>query len=272
MRALEKGVALVAVLWIVMALGIAVVGLTRLVRDETRTAASLAARLQAGAVGDAAIVQVLQQLTALGKASLAKSEVFSVQFAGRPVEVDVIPGNGFVNLQLAPPSLLRDLFQHAGGVDASAAQALADAVVAWRNRPGPLGQPAGIDAPEELLQIGGLSFDVYERIRMLVHCSNEGAGVNPQAAPAPVLAVLLGGQAGRVTSVVASRQSGTPDFSAMPAAHLDNGPSSRLVLLATVRTEDGVTIARSATVQMAAGSRTLPWRVLQTRDAITQPM
>ena len=271
-RAASQGVALIAVLWIVVALGISVMGLTRVVRDETRTAASQASRLKATAIGDAAILQVLQQLQASGKTSLRKSEAFGIQFGGQAIDVEVMPSNGLINLQMAPASLLRDLFVHAGGLDASAAQVLADSVVAWRDRPDRFGQPAGIDAPEELLQIGGFPFETYDRIRMLVHCSSDGAGVNPQAAPAPVLAVLLGGQAGRVASVIASRESATPDFSAMPPAHLDNGPSSRLILVARVRIEDGGTIMRSATVQMAVGSRTLPWRVIQTRDLSVPPI
>lgn len=264
----HSGVALVAVLWMVAALSIAVMGVTRVVRDDLRAAATQSQRLQGASVGDAAILMVLQQLHAQGRTSLGQAELMSVEFVGRPVSVSVTPITGLINLQRAPATLLADLFRYGAGLEPDAAQRWAEAVVAWRNRPGPQGQPAGIDAPEELLQIQGFPLEVYDKITTFVHCSTEGVGVNPRAAPAGVLAVLLGGQPERARNATTPVRAGSPDTSGVSPAHLDSSGSSRWVVTATVQGEDGSSIGREWMVQMAVGGRTLPWRVIRSRDVL----
>lgn len=263
-----RGLALVAVLWLVVALGLAMVGLSRAVRDEARNASLQAGKLRGIALADAAILQILQRLQAEGRTSLARPEQSQVMFAGQSVTVQVAPANGRINLQLAPPSLLRDLFVHGAGMDAAAAQRWADAVVAWRNRPGPQGQPGGIDAPEELLQLSGFPYDGYDRVRALSYSSNQGAGVNPLAASPGVLAVLFEGQTARASAVHAARFSATTDFSGINPAHLDTAATSRLLVTALVPLGDGGTISRQWMVQMAAGARSVPWRVISARETL----
>ena len=64
----ERGVVLIAVLWMVIALSIIVTGLTRNVRDEARMLSVARQTAQAGALGDAAIQLVLQSMAFESKA------------------------------------------------------------------------------------------------------------------------------------------------------------------------------------------------------------
>ena len=57
-----RGLALIAVLWIVAALAIGVTGLTQSVRSETRTLIAQRQQLQARALGEAAIALAVRQL------------------------------------------------------------------------------------------------------------------------------------------------------------------------------------------------------------------
>ena len=60
----QRGMALIAVLWLVAALSLMVVGVSGVVRQETRMVAVAKDKVMAQAVGDAGVVLVLQQLAA----------------------------------------------------------------------------------------------------------------------------------------------------------------------------------------------------------------
>ena len=58
----SQGVALIAVLWIVAAMAIAVTGMTHAVRNEIRTVTAARSSVESQALGEAAIALALQKM------------------------------------------------------------------------------------------------------------------------------------------------------------------------------------------------------------------
>lgn len=263
-----QGLALVAVLWIVAALSISALGLLRVARDEIQQVTQQRSLVQAQAVGAGAIALVLQNLQAqVGKGALAST--YPVKLDGWAIVVDAAPLNGLINLNQAGVPLLAATLQHGGGAAPGDAQRLAQAIDDMRKEAGANGQAAGLDAPEDLLAIPGFDYELYARIRPLVTASLSGGGqVNPQAAPAAVLAVLAQGNTA-VAQQLASARGASPqamDTTRLNAAFLDTSSSPTLVLTAHVTLPDGALLHTSRTVALMPGggaSAVAPWTVLQ---------
>ncbi|MCY7319245.1 MAG: general secretion pathway protein GspK, partial [Ramlibacter sp.] len=136
-RGTQRGVALIAVLWVVAALSILVTGLVQTQREEIRSAVSARIRLQADAVGQGAIHVAVQTLNQQSQRRERLARI-KVPYDGVEVIVEVQPFSGLVDVNLAPPPLLAALFSVNGGLDVGAATRLAASVVALRDA-----RPAG---------------------------------------------------------------------------------------------------------------------------------
>src|SRR5665647_2364757 len=92
----ERGVALIAVMWMVAAMGLIITGIVQAVRSEAQTTGLQRQSLVANALADAAILLALQSLHAQ-KNELPKGiQVIPVQFEGGNYEVSVLPLNGLI--------------------------------------------------------------------------------------------------------------------------------------------------------------------------------
>ena len=267
----RRGVALVAVLWIVAALSILVTGMVQSQRDEIRLVATARQTLQAAAAGSAAVQMVLQQMS-LQEAPVTALRTVDVEYAGMVIPVQVMPLNGLVDLNKAQAPLLTALFMIAGGLQPAPAAALANALVASR-APG-TGRGAGprYEAPEDLLQLPGVDFDLYARLSASVTTDSLGSGrVNPMAAPASVLAVLSGGDFSRAAAVAGGRDAGQAgvDTTLLTAEFTDNAGTRRFRLQARVPLADGRRLLSTRMVDMTrVVSRRVPWRVFHADDRI----
>lgn len=162
----------------------------------------------------------------------------------------------------------------AGGLAPAPAQALATALVEWRDGR-PAGDAAGADArqrqfeaPEDLLLVPGVDYALYARLAPLVSADLGGASrVNPQAAPPGVLAVLADGNQARVAAYLGQRASGQPglDTTGFQTAFIDTAGSNLYRLRASVPLEAGKMLHLTQDVALGSGSsRIAPWRVLRT--------
>lgn len=180
----ERGMALVLVLWIVAAMAIFANSLGGVVRREAAIAGVARQTTEARAIGEAAIYQLLQRM-ALKPMDVREFTVVPVPVAGRIIEVAITPWSGLVNINDAPPALLSRLLSRAAGMDGGAADALAQAIVQARLVSGgarPL-RPAW-DAPEDLLQVPGMTYGILASIRDFIVPDSDGrGGVNPAASP-----------------------------------------------------------------------------------------
>lgn len=266
-----KGLALIAVLWIVAALSIAATGLMASASQEIRIAARQQNTVVAMASADAAIRLVLQELLAR-KQPMTRPEQAQVEFGGRLIRVRVSGLNGFININRAPEPLLAAMFSHAGGLPPGAAAQLAATTVQWRSRPAPDGRPVGFDAPEDLLRVPGVSYDLYASIAPLISASLSGSGlVDPRAASVPVLAVLSQGNIALARQLHAVREnsSGDMDTTQLTAAFLENSVGRGLSIQAEVPLADRLLLRRAWDVALTASGRTgLPWSVVEQRHSI----
>ena len=157
--------ALIAVLWIVAALSLMVIGLAGTVRQQIQIIGNQRDQVSGQAAGEAAIALALQAL------------------------------------QVAPqrPAGSSTLALSYGGLDAGRAQALAGELVAWRDgrpdvdptAPGAASvQARRFEATEDLLLVPGVDYALYARIAPLVNADLNTGQVNPLAAPPAVQALL----------------------------------------------------------------------------------
>lgn len=262
---LTRGVALLLVLWCTAALAVMVTGMVAAQRAEARLAIAARSQLEAAALGQAAILQVVQ-LIAGNPTPFDRLHRRTVDFEGHQTAVDVLPLNGLIDIANAPQSLLADLLIYAGGLAAPAAGQLAAEVEARRRRIGPEGRAVGLETPEELLAVAGFDVDLLSRIASLVTVGSAGGGkVNPLCAPDGVLLVLARGNSEVAARIAASRDAGDPavDTTMLQAGHIDGSIGSRYRFSARVLRPDGgvQVVSRDIDVRMplVGGS---PWRTL----------
>ena len=268
--------ALIAVLWIVAALSIMVIGVTGTVRQQIQAAGNQRDQVSGQALGEAAVVLALQQLQVAPERPRGIVPL-NIAYGGADIEVEVAPLNGLISLNGAPPELLAALLHVAGGMPAAPAQALAADVVAWRDGhpelalttdTGARDLPRRFEAPEDLLLVPGVGYDLYARIAPLVSADLGGiARVNIQAAPIGVLAVLAQGNNARAAQYASQRASGQPgaDTSGFNPAFMDTGGGELYRLRAKVPLDAGKMLVLAQDVALTSGaSRTAPWRVMRT--------
>jgi general secretion pathway protein K len=275
-RAASQGLALIAVLWLVAAMGLIITGVVKSVKTETRSSGQQRQSLQAQSQADAVLLLALQNLyfqdNPLSKATQSASFVF----AGQAIQVELNALNGLIDINNAPGPLLAQLYAVAGGLPNDAAQALAQATVQTRETPSVKGLQAKFDAPEDLLQVPGFTYDLYAKMRDLVTADlKDGSGrVNPMAAPVSVLQVLTGGDAGRAAALYANRNVPLTgmDTTVLNPAFIDSSISSSLRLQALVPTGNGASLVRTWDVLSVQDRRTgLPWRVLGKSLTLSTP-
>jgi len=194
-------------------------------------------------------------------------------YTGVDVLVEVQPFSGLVDINLAPAPLLAALFAVNGGVDTATSQRLAAAVVAMRDAR-PAEPPPRFKAPEELLSVEGVSYDLYAKLAHLLTTDSRGSGrINPLAASQEVLLLLAGGDQGLAEQVAANRDADVAgmDTTRLQTAFTDSSVSGRLRFRAYVPFPDGsVTVVRDIDISLVAEG-TAPWRTLRAHAPVLSP-
>ncbi len=262
-----RGIALVAVLWIVGALSVLVTGVVLAQRAELRMAGAARASLVGEAAGQAAIHIVLQRMTAGGDRIDRLTRV-AVRHDERDIVVEVMPLTGLIDLNLAPRPLLEAFVARAGGADEKLARQVAEAVVARREAaPGPAEASSLLAAPEELLSLPGVDYDLFARLAPMVTTGSGGVGrINPLAAPDEVLRFLAAGNAALARRVADDRDAGVVaiDTSRLEGAFIDATVSTRHRFTAQVPMADGARVLVVRDVDTAVDSLSpAPWQTLR---------
>jgi general secretion pathway protein K len=278
----RDGLALVAVLWLVAALSITVTGVVHAVRGEVRAVAFSRDVRVAGALAEGGIVLAASELAA-ARARDAALRRFETTIEGRTVHIVAIPLSGLIDLNAASEQLLTDLFAVAGGVERAVATTLAQRVLDWRD-PDEQPRPSGaenaayaaarspfrtrggpFEAPEDLLQVLGVDFDLYVKLRRFVTVHQRGSGrVSPVSAPLPVLRILARGNAQLAIAYARARAAsgGLADSSRFPSAYVAQMASSRFLLEASVQISSGASLVSRQVVDVASEREGVPWTVL----------
>lgn len=278
----ERGLALVAVMWMVAALSILAAGLSTATRSEIQVAHASRAIAEAAALGDAAIQIAALELQSSG-GSPAKMQRRTYHFQGRAIAVDLIPVGGLIDVNHASEQLLQALFVHGAGLDGTAAEALAQRVVEWRaaelslagddyEAAGVAFRPRGgpFEYPEDLLQVLGLTYDVYAKIRRFVTVHGDAPGVDPMAAPVGVIAVLAGGDVGLAEQIAAVRAADDPavDLTGLTQEFFGSSFTFAYRIDAHVQA-DGRSYVRTRWIDLAQpGSDGSAWRTLRVEPVV----
>lgn len=271
LRACSNGFAIVAVMWMLAALALLVSGLMTAARTEIRSLQGVQDMAQVAAVGDAAIQIVLQALQASGERPTRATQL-DVAFDASVVTVRVMPAEGFVDVNTADKGLLAQLFEFAGGIEPGMAEKLAESVEAWRS-PGSVESAGGsqrhkrqrFDAIEDLLQVPGFDFGLFDRIRDLITTASGTAGVDPLAAPPEVLFVLASGNRDAAARISTLRDSGDPviDMTSLTHAQPNSAGGSEYRLDAIVAHGAGRALVRSAWASLAGEADGIPWQIFE---------
>jgi len=208
----QCGIALVLVLWVLTLLSVIAGSLVFASRTEILMAGNQVALAQAESLADAGIYKAIDELTRPqtdlrrwqgdGMAHLWK-------FQGTELRVTILDESAKVDLNAAPTALLKGLLL-AQGVTEPDADALADAVLDWRE-PGDLRRLHGakkadyaaagknygpanapFEAIEELRQVLGMSDDLFLKLEPRVTVYSRQPGINTAVASREVLLALPG--------------------------------------------------------------------------------
>lgn len=254
--------ALIAVLWIVAALSLLVVGMAQTVRQQIRVAGTQRDEVTGQALGEAAIALTLQALQVAPDRPRGVVQV-PQEFKGVTMDVEVMPLDGLISLNGASPALLAAALKVAGGMNASAAEALANTLVQWREEPAETGGRHLFESVEDLLLVPGFDYSLYERLRPLFTTITRSGGVNPLSAPPSVLAVLAEGDMGRAAEIAARRsdQGATADTSTLNQSFVARGVVDQYRVSAKVPLEEGKILLLTHDVGLTPTPSGEPWRV-----------
>jgi general secretion pathway protein K len=263
----SRGMALLAVLWMVAALGLLITGIVHSVRSEVKVSGSQRQVLIASARADAFILLALQNMQSKPVQPGANPQNLSVQFKGEGGTVSVLPLNGLIDINTASVKLLADMYRYAGGLSPQEAQNLAQATKETRDQKNSKGQQQNFDAIEDLLRVPTMTYDLYAKLQALVTADvRNGSGrINPHSAPLGVLQILTGGDLARATLLAAQGKANanTMDISFLEPGLIDAAPSSSLRLQTQVQLPDGDALQKTWFLYWGADLRSgLPWRVL----------
>ena len=266
---------MIAVLWLVAAMSILVLGATNTVRQHIQATGQLRDVVSSQAVAEAAFALALQQLMAENKREPGiQSGQFQVM--GMDVPVQVVPLNGWINLNGADETLLARVFTVAGGLPAPQAAALAKDVKEWRDKR-PEGDPDGLrnsgqnkrlfERVDDLMLVPGVDYDLFARVRgLFVTDLSDGAKVNVLAAPPDVLAVVADGNQGVVDQITRNRSAGMTevDTSALERNLVQTTPTDHYRLSADIPMDAGKMLRVTQDVVVGRSySKIAPWRVLR---------
>ena len=266
-KAPTRGIALIAVLWLVAAMSLIATGIVQSVRGEIKVVGVQRHALVATARADAAILLALQNLQGQPQANSIATQSIGVEFEGEQYQVQIESLNGRIDINSAPITLLGALYTHIGGLDPQAAQALAQATIDTRELKSSKGARHNFDATEDLLGVPQMTYDLYAKLNGLVTADVIGGSgrVNPKAAPPGVLLVLAGGNAARAADFATQRDinPNLMDTSFFDPSHIEAATSPSLRLKVAVNLADGGSAVRDWHVHWGSDPRSgLPWRVL----------
>lgn len=268
-----RGMALIAVLWLVASMSLILAGVVRSVHKEAQTAGVQRQLTLASARADAAILLALQHLQ--NHPMAAQPQNLPVVFDDISYQVSITPLNTLLDINNAPVGLLTNLYQYAGDASPDAARDLAQATVATRLLKNAKGMAQGFDAVPDLMTVPGMHYELYAKVAPLVTADiKSGSGrINPLGSPLALLTALTSGNAARAAQfAVQSNDPSTADATFFKSEFTEMTASTSLSLRVHITLPDGVVAQRGWHVYWGNDPRSgLPWRVLNVHPVRLMP-
>lgn len=280
----QSGVALAVMLWLLAALSLMAAGIVLMARVDVQLAQIQVRTSQAAALGDGAVRLLMRTRVQLqNERQVSPRGIFRAKYllAERQVNVRAVPLTGLFDINQLSRPLWQELLQYGAGLDETAASALAENMIAWQNLPvvdaNAAPQRYGrFEVIEDLLLVRGMTRELLERIRPMIHAYQGTAGIDLASAPTAVLHVLARGDDAlveRFEEERASSPNGSWDgYPGLSPEYLLATSSSWYRVDARVLQLDGSVLQRSRWVQADTSDRDkLPWRLLRAEPVVAVP-
>lgn len=264
-----RGLALVAVLWILAALASASAVMTQQLRAEAQRRIAQAEEVRAVALAQGALIQVLARGALQTPWPDPPTLAWRVETPEGTVMVRLRSSATAVDLNHAPRDLLAAVFRYLGDLNESQARDWADAVVAQRRQHeaqrAEVGPSAAFQSVQDLLAKPGLPMGLWLRVQSALTVDSGAAGVDPWSADEPVLLVLAQGDTRRLQAWLTDRAQGRkPDWTTIPADWKAGSPSGGYVLEGSVSlAEGGALTLRWVLLSTVATEGGLPWKIVR---------
>lgn len=292
----SRGVALIAVLWVVLLLSVIAGSLLMLTRTELGLSRNLVLSARAEALAEGGIHLAIYELLTPGSTirTQAGGSQWQVEMEAGLLDISVADVTGRIDLNAAPPAMLAGLLT-AAGLDLAEAEALADRIADWRDpddnvRPNGAEQAdyAGYQPPirvgngpflsaDEILRIPGVTAQLWEGIADAVTVYSRRPGINPMHAPKAALRALPGVDDATADAIIATRSETDPDGSQQRAVaeiagmlpaearrYLTGGPSTIYAIRARAELPEGAIYILEAIIEMTPAGDP-PWLVHEWR-------
>jgi len=290
MRPNNRGVALVAVLWMLALLSVIAGSLVFTTRTELAIAGNVVSMAQAEAAADAGVYKAIGELLSPRPNDplswKANGLVHPWEFGGARLAIMIADEGGKVDLNSVDPQLLKNLFV-SRGVGETAAESLVDAIADWRD-PDSLRRLHGAEkedylaaglkygpantnftAIEELRQVLGMSDSLYLMLAPLVTVFSGQAGINPASAARDILLALPAANPVVVDQYLSERQAAVeqglpPPAFPIPLPYLSAANSTAVTVQATAVMGDNIYFCREAVIRLT-NDRSNPYTVVAWR-------
>jgi general secretion pathway protein K len=294
----SRGVALIAVLWVVLLLSVIAGSVAMLARTELGLSRNLVLSAKAEALAEGGIHLAINALLAPGAAAraFADGRVWRVELEAGSLDVSITDVTGRIDLNTAPPELVASLFR-AAGAEPELAETLAERIADWRDaddmpRPngGEQADYANYEPPlrvangpflaaDEIMRVPGMTADLWARIANAVTVHSRRPGVNPQYASSVALLALPGMDAVKVDAIIAARNEAASDPAGQLALriaeivklvppearrHLAGGSSNIYAVRARAELPEGAVYILEAIIEPAPANDP-PWRAHEWR-------
>lgn len=263
----ETGLALVAILWLVAGLSLTALALARTVRTETQMVAQAGQALVAQTWSDAGVHLTMQALK-VQPGGISTTQRIMQTFKDRSMLVELAPLTGWIDINRAPEPLLASAIERLGEVEAAHAAELASELVRARQIPKENGtEPKVFASVEDLIRLPRWDIDVWSKVSPFLTANNgaAGGGVNPLAAPLPVLKVLALGNAALAERIHEQAQAGAPaiDTTGLQADWITLQGSRLLQITIHIDAADGSRLKVKRRVDLGGSPGDgLSWRII----------
>ena len=286
----QRGVALVMVLWILLLVTIVTGAYTLMARMDQLEAHTVLAGTQARLAAEAGMNLAIMSLQDPDETTrlVPDGRPYQMLYQGVAVEVQVTDERGKLDINSTDEQTLLTLLTGNGVEDADAIL-LAAAIMDWKD-PDELERPDGAELQtyesaglgispgnrpfimtEELLQVLGMSWDLYVKMEPGLTVYSDAAQPNPAYAPVEALLALPDVTEQDAVNFVAERQSqDSLDGlgAALPSGQvaMARGRGVTYSILAKATLPNGVWDQIEATIRLGGGPDGLPYRILRWRE------
>jgi general secretion pathway protein K len=278
----ERGFALVVVLWAAIILAILTGGVVGMARTGLRIAAHQTSAAALRTSADAALNLLLLQLIDPRGAPMPRLDgvPFEMTFEGRTMRLTVQDQAGKIDLNSASGTVLQSLLV-ACGLDDSAAAALTDKILDWRERWAgkrvngakaddyrAAGYPYGpredfFPRVEELKLVMGMTRSVYDRIAPALTVYSQSPAVDINVAPPAVLRLLPDMDPDKVQQILGARAD--PDAGGDQSLAVQSAPTGGMLIghaveiTVVARAADDTMATRTAIVRFTGQQQAPLW-------------